>query len=116
LNLKASRRSPASGSLASAGIDLPVLNVFRMLGKMSGRRVAVAKAARGWTRKRSCNPACAAGPTSPRWRAWRGAKLAVLVWHYHDDDLPGPDAEVALAAGPPAALPAATCQRDAVWH
>ena len=24
-------------------------------------------------------------------------KLAVLVWHYHDDDVPGPDAEVNLA-------------------
>src|SRR6202000_1863382 len=27
--------------LASAGLDLPVLNVFRMFGKMSGQRVAV---------------------------------------------------------------------------
>jgi xylan 1,4-beta-xylosidase len=24
-------------------------------------------------------------------------KLAVLVWHYHDDDVPGPDAQVDLA-------------------
>jgi xylan 1,4-beta-xylosidase len=24
-------------------------------------------------------------------------KLCVLAWHYHDDDLPGPDAEVSLA-------------------
>jgi xylan 1,4-beta-xylosidase len=25
-----------------------------------------------------------------------GKKLAVITWHYHDDDLPGPDAGVAL--------------------
>jgi xylan 1,4-beta-xylosidase len=24
-------------------------------------------------------------------------KLAVLIWHYHDDDVPGPDAQVDLA-------------------
>ena len=29
-----------------------------------------------------------------------GAKtLAVMVWHYHDDDLPGPDAAVELKVG-----------------
>jgi xylan 1,4-beta-xylosidase len=26
-----------------------------------------------------------------------GNRLCVLVWHYHDDDLPGPDARVTLA-------------------
>ena len=26
-----------------------------------------------------------------------GNKLAVLVWHYHDDDVPGPDASVDVA-------------------
>jgi xylan 1,4-beta-xylosidase len=25
-----------------------------------------------------------------------GKRLCVMVWHYHDDDLPGPDAAVAL--------------------
>jgi xylan 1,4-beta-xylosidase len=25
-----------------------------------------------------------------------GKKLCVLVWHYHDDDVPGPDADVSL--------------------
>jgi xylan 1,4-beta-xylosidase len=32
-------------------------------------------------------------------------RLAALVWHYHDDDVPGPDAAVELAiSGLPAAL------------
>jgi xylan 1,4-beta-xylosidase len=32
-------------------------------------------------------------------------RLTVLAWHYHDDDLPGPDADVELTI---AGLPAAT--------
>jgi hypothetical protein len=34
-------------------------------------------------------------------------RLAVMVWHYHDDDVPGPDAAVNLAV---AGLPAATSE------
>ena len=30
-----------------------------------------------------------------RWRP-RQKQLSVLVWHYHDDDVPGPDAEVEM--------------------
>jgi xylan 1,4-beta-xylosidase len=26
-------------------------------------------------------------------------KLCIMVWHYHDDDVPGPDAEVQLRLG-----------------
>ena len=35
-------------------------------------------------------------------------KLAVMVWHYHDDDVAGPDAAVDLAL---AGLPAAAARR-----
>jgi xylan 1,4-beta-xylosidase len=28
-----------------------------------------------------------------------GKRLSVMAWHYHDDDLPGPDATVDLAIG-----------------
>jgi xylan 1,4-beta-xylosidase len=42
--------------------------------------------------------------------ASRGPKgLAIMLWHYHDDDVPGPDADVDLAvAGLPPALREAT--------
>ena len=36
--------------LASNGIDLPVLNVFRMFGKMGGTRLAVTSSAEPWPR------------------------------------------------------------------
>ena len=36
------------------------------------------------------------GPTSGRWPA-DARRATVLAWHYHDDDVPGPAAEISLA-------------------
>jgi xylan 1,4-beta-xylosidase len=92
--------------LATGGIDLPVLNVFRMFGLMGGRRVAVESTAD-------------AGADSLRQRGVRGTpdisglaslqegRLCVLLWNYHDDDGPGPSAgvELSLSSLPAAAVP-----------
>jgi xylan 1,4-beta-xylosidase len=83
-------------ALASNGIDLPVLNVFRMFGKMSGQRlrvesdgaVSLDELLKGGVRSRPDVSALASLDVN---------QLFVFVWHYHDDDLPGPDAEVELA-------------------
>jgi xylan 1,4-beta-xylosidase len=71
-----------------------VLNVFRMFAKMSGQRLAVESSA-GLTRndpqvRRARRPDVSALASLDK------NKLAVLVWHYHDDDVPGPDAAVDL--------------------
>ena len=79
--------------LASDGLDLPVLNVFRMFAKMRGQQLAVTEQRRAG-RGNHPRPACAAIPMFPRWPVLDKNKFAVLVWHYHDDDLPGPDAAV----------------------
>jgi xylan 1,4-beta-xylosidase len=83
-------------TLATNGIDKPVLNVFRMFSRMSGRRLAVdsdgavpldvilKQGVRG-------RPDVAALASLDE------RKLCVLVWHYHDDDVAGPDAAVAIA-------------------
>ena len=81
--------------LASAGLDLPVLNVFRMFGKMSGQRLAVESSAglnAEIIRARNVreNPDISAQASLDK------NQLAVLVWYYHDDDLPGPDAAIDL--------------------
>ena len=91
-------------SLASNGIDKPVLNVFRMFSKMSGRRltaqsdgeIPLADIVRNGVRTRPDVAALASLDQN---------KLCVLVWHYHDDDVAGPDAAVDLAFSglPPAA-------------
>ena len=46
---------------------------------------------------------------SPRSRVSPARKLSVLVWHYHDDDVPGPAADVALSL---AGLPLANGRRE----
>jgi xylan 1,4-beta-xylosidase len=94
-------------SLATGGIDKPVLNVFRMMSKMSGDRVAVEsdhaasldEMLRGGVRRDADVSALA---------SLDAGKLCVLVWHYHDEDVPGDDAAVTLSlAGLPAAASAA---------
>ena len=82
-------------TLATNGVDKPVLNLFRMLGQMPGERVmvqsddAVATDAilQAGVRQHADVDALAA-------RSERS--VGVLLWNYHDDDLPAPDAPVAL--------------------
>ena len=90
--------------IASNGVPMAVFNVFRMYAQMGPERL----------------PATSTGEvalTDIIDKGVRGApdvgvlasraphKIAVMVWHYHDDDVAGPDAAVSLAvAGLPAGL------------
>ncbi len=84
-------------ALGSNGLDLPVLNVFRMFSKMSGQRLATTSSGevplddimRRGVRQQ---------PDVGAFASVDGRKLCVMVWHYHDDDVPGPDADVELTA------------------
>jgi xylan 1,4-beta-xylosidase len=66
-----------------------------MFGKMGGQRVAV---------QSSGDPGLEAimkdgvrgQPDVSALASLEGRKLAVMAWHYHDDDLPGPEAAVTL--------------------
>ena len=82
-------------ALASDGLDLPVLNVFRMFAKMSGQRLALESSA-GLDAETIRARGVRANPDVSALAGLDKNKLAVLVWHYHDDDLPGPDANVDL--------------------
>ena len=90
-------QSPFAGfrQLASAGLDLPVLNVFRMFSKMSGKRVAVESSA-GLNAEIIRAENVREQPDIYAQASLDKNKLAVLVWYYHDDDLPGPVAAVDL--------------------
>jgi xylan 1,4-beta-xylosidase len=97
-------------ALASNGLTLPVFNVHRMMARMSGRRVDVRSSADAGVEAiiasgvRAAPDVAALASLDPAKR-----QLAVLVWHYYDDDVPGPDAAVSLAfAGLP--LPLATAR------
>ena len=82
--------------LATNGIDLPVLNVFRMFSRMGGQRVRT-KSSGEIPLDMIIRRGVRGAPDVAALTSLEGNKLAVLVWHYHDDDLPGPDAQVHLA-------------------
>ena len=81
--------------LASAGIDLPVLNVFRLFGKMHGQELAATSSA-GLNAEIIREANVRGQPDVSAWASGDPGRIAVLVWHYHDDDVPGPAAAVTL--------------------
>lgn len=90
-------QAPFAGfrQLTSNGIDLPVMNMFKMFARMTGRylpatsdhQIALDSVMRDGVRGTADVGSVA---------SLDGDTLSVLVWHYHDDDLPGPIAAVQL--------------------
>lgn len=83
-------------SLATGGIDKPVLNVFRMFSKMSGERLR-AESDREVPLEQIMRRGVREEPDVAALAARDGKKISILVWHYHDDDVPGPAADVTLS-------------------
>jgi xylan 1,4-beta-xylosidase len=81
--------------LATDGVDLPVLNVFRMFNQMSGRRIQAASDG-AVPLDTLLRQGVRAKPDVAAFATLDTRKLCVLVWHYHDDDIPGPPAAVSL--------------------
>jgi xylan 1,4-beta-xylosidase len=81
--------------LATNGVDLPVLNVFRLFAQLGPDQLAAASNA-----QRPLDEVMAdgvRGSADVGVLATRGEKrFAMLLWHYHDDDLPGADADIEL--------------------
>ena len=89
-------------ALATNGIALPVLNVFRMFAKMGGERVAVESSA-VVPLETMLREGVRGAPDVAALASAEPGRASVMVWHYHDDDVPGPDAAVELSlAGFPA--------------
>src|SRR5439155_35565 len=83
-------------ALATNGVDLPVLNVFRMFGKMGGRRLAVKSSADAGL-EAILKDGVRGVPDVSALASLEGKRLTVMAWHYHDDDAPGADAAVELS-------------------
>jgi xylan 1,4-beta-xylosidase len=84
--------------LATNGVDKPVLNVFRMFGMMNGNRVAV-KQNLAYDYKKVRDESVR-GEADINALAAIGTSLSnatVMVWNYHDDMVPGPDAAVEVS-------------------
>jgi xylan 1,4-beta-xylosidase len=88
--------------LATNGINKPVLNTFRMLGQMSGDRVSAVSSA-GLPVEEIRDKGVRGAPDISALAARAPRSATVLVWNYHDDDVPAPDAQIQLSvAGLPA--------------
>lgn len=83
--------------LSTNGIDLPVLNVFRLFAQLGPERLQASSSAQLPLDRIVAEGV--RGDTDVGTLATRSANgdLAVLVWNYHDDDLPGSDATVRLS-------------------
>jgi xylan 1,4-beta-xylosidase len=82
--------------LSTNGIALPVLNVFRMFAKMSGQRITV-ESDGAVSLEAMLKSGVREKPDVTALASLDGDKLCILLWHYHDDDLPGSDADVELS-------------------
>jgi len=91
-------------TLATNGVDKPVLNVFRMAGLMQGVRVATNSAGQV-TLDDILSKGVTQTPDVDAIATRADREAAVLVWNYHDDDLPAPGAEVQVTiAGIPSGI------------
>jgi xylan 1,4-beta-xylosidase len=89
--------------LATNGIDKPVLNVFRMFGEMRGKGMPVQMLPtqeRADTRLDAIRDQGVRGAPDVSALATRADRsVDILVWNYHDDDLPAPDAAIDVTIG-----------------
>ena len=83
-------------TLATNGIDKPVLNLFRMAGLMQGERVKTESTGAAGIDAILQNGVV--GKPDVDALAVRGSRdISVMVWNYHDDDVAGPAADVSMA-------------------
>lgn len=83
-------------TLATNGIDKPELNLFRMLGLMQGDRVQVTSSG-GATEDAILRQGVRDAPDINALASRSDRRISVLVWNYHDEEVPAPDAAVSLA-------------------
>ncbi|MBV9468646.1 MAG: hypothetical protein JO316_03650 [Abitibacteriaceae bacterium] len=83
-------------ALATNGVELPVLNVFRMFGQMGGQRLAVESTADAGLESLR-QQGVRATPDVYALASLQEHKLSILTWNYHDENVPGPAAAVELS-------------------
>lgn len=82
--------------LATSGIDKPVLNAFRMLGLLGPQRLNVTSSA-ALTTDDVLQNGVSGNPDINAIAARSQREVEVLVWNYHDDDVPFPASTIDMA-------------------
>jgi len=80
-------------TLATNGIDKPILNFFRMAGMMAGERVASTSSGRV-ALDGLVSAGARATPDVDALATKAEHEAAVMVWNYDDDEMPAPDSDV----------------------
>ncbi len=83
--------------LATNGIDLPVLNVFRLFARLGPQRLAATSDHQLPLARIEAEGVRGAPDIGALATRQPDGRVEVLVWHYHDDDVSGPDAHIRLA-------------------
>jgi xylan 1,4-beta-xylosidase len=82
--------------LSTNGVDLPVMNVFRMFAKLGEQRLTATSDAQVPLDAIVANGVRGQADVGTIATRTADGKVALLVWHYHDDDVAGPDAQVKI--------------------
>jgi xylan 1,4-beta-xylosidase len=83
--------------LATNGVDLPVLNVFRMFARLGPDQVAANSSSEVPLAKILSDGVHDAPDVGVLATRGESGRVDILLWHYHDDDVPGPPAEIHLS-------------------
>ena len=81
--------------LATNGVDKPVLNAFRMLGLLGNERVKVTSSGSLETGK-IVHEGVRERPDISAIATRKDHNVDILLWNYHDDDVPSPSAPIDL--------------------
>lgn len=82
--------------LTTNGVDKPILNAFRMFGLLGTTRVSLTSSA-NIAASEIQQSGVTGKPDVSGLAVRREREVDVLLWNYHDDDLPAPDADINLA-------------------
>jgi xylan 1,4-beta-xylosidase len=82
--------------LATNGLDKPVLNAFRMFGLLGNERVKVTSSGE-LPIKQIAELGVRGQPDVNALATRKDHEIQILIWHYHDEDVPAPDASVDLS-------------------
>jgi xylan 1,4-beta-xylosidase len=82
--------------LSTNGVNLPVLNTFRMFAKMGPNRITAKSSAQIPLEQVEADGVRGEADVGVLATRAKSGEVAVLIWNYHDDDLPGADAAVHL--------------------
>jgi xylan 1,4-beta-xylosidase len=85
--------------LATNGVDLPVLNVFRLFARLGPEQVEATSSSAVPLEQIVSEGVGKTPDVGVLATREKDGRVTILLWHYQDDDVPGPDADVHLSIG-----------------